>query len=422
MTQENNNGSTIFSPSSSSSSSSEKPLLTSAEKVPKGRDFHAQVMKQVKNRKVLNTKAKEVAESIPEPFKTQDYQPLKVPGRLIEPNVSFSPIETKGKKRPIVLRNCSGQLFSGLDEYKEKVQKYFSKLEKEGSHNKDATVYLITCLNKIVKDQVVNGTIEAAQMYLFIDNCQIMVDSFEGELFDERKKNAHHIGNLWKYVFGLVIQSVSIFYYMNLCLSKRGKQFMNLLSKEVSKRFIKFNDKEDQTDWKFTMPLPALQKVHPVPEKVEPAPQKALPVPQIGSIENPFEVSDEEEVVNATSNLIQQGTQLQSQNEEAEKIVVQQKEVVEEAKKSKNQLLDMVKKLTKIVHSNPNLMKENENELRAQMKGLNDEISNFENGIQDLKNQIELKRREIEDRKKKIQEIQGNLSQLQQIFNILNQT
>lgn len=415
MTQENNNGSTIFSPSSSSSSSSEKPLLTSAEKVPKGRDFHAQVMKQVENRQVLNTKAQEVAESIPEPFQTQDYQPLKVPGRLIESNVLFSPIETKGKKRPIVLRNCSGQLFSGLDEYKEKVQKYFSKLEKEGQIIKDAYVYLITCLNKIVKEEVVNGTIEADKMYLLIDNCQMMVDSFEGELFDERKKNAHHIGNLWKYVFGLVIQSVSIFYYMNLCLSKRGKQFMNLLSKEVSKRFMNFDNDDEQTDWKFTMPLPALQKVHPVPEKVEPAPQKALPVPQIGSIENPFEVSDEEEVVNAA-------IQLQSQNEEAEKIVVQQKEVVEEAKKSKNQLLDMVKKLTKIVHSNPNLMKENENELRAQMKGLNDEISNFENGIQDLKNQIELKRREIEDRKKKIQEIQGNLSQLQQIFNILNQT
>ncbi|KAK8840022.1 hypothetical protein M9Y10_031307 [Tritrichomonas musculus] len=222
-----------------------------------------------------------------------------------------------------------------------------------------------------------------------------MVDSFEGKLFDERQKHSNHIGNLWKYVFGLVIQSVSVFYYKNICLSKRGKEFMNLLSKEVSMRFMNFDNDEDLTDWNFTMSLPV--------------PQKVLPVPQISPKEN------EEEVLNATK-------QLQSQNEEAEKKVVQQKEVVEEAKKTKNELLDMVKKLTKIIHSNPNLMKENEKELRIQVQGLNDEISNFENGIQDLKNQIELKRREIEDRKKKIQEIQGNLSQLQQIFNILNQT
>lgn len=395
MTQENNNGSTIFSSSSSSSSSSEKPLLTSTEKVPKGRDFHAQVMKQVENRKVLNSKAQEVAKSVPEPFQRQEFVPLKVPQRIIEPNVVFSPRDIKGVKNPIVLRKCSGQRFQSCDEFKEKVQLYFSNLEKEGPMIKDEYVYLITYLNKIVKEEVVNGTIEGAQMYPLLDNCQIMVDSFEGKLFDERQKHLNHIGNLWKYVFGLVIQSVSVFYYNNICLSKRGKEFMNLLSKEVSMRFMNFDNDEDLKDWNFTMSLPV--------------PQKVLPVPQISPKEN------EEEVLNAAK-------QLQSQNEEAEKKVVQQKEVVEEAKKTKNELLDMVKKLTKIIHSNPDLMKENEKELRTHIQGLNDEISNFENGIQDLKNQIELKRREIEERKKKIQEIQGNLSQLQQIFNILNQT
>lgn len=56
-----------------------------------------------------------------------------------------------------------------------------------------------------MKDEEVNGTIAVDKMHLLIDNCQMLVDSFEGKLLYDRKNHQDHIGNLWNYVFGLVV-------------------------------------------------------------------------------------------------------------------------------------------------------------------------------------------------------------------------